>query len=591
MKNRYLMILYIFLVLSKNLSAVTLCEWTNKSLRVLPEYTKGELPFKDQRVINGKEITESLGNLLGRFKNSHDNFRNDALWLDKDPKSFNNLFDFDIEKKGQWIHPFVQKIKVEAGTKLCFFGDIHGSMHSSLRNYWNLTLLEYIDNNFKIIKPNCYIIFLGDLSDRGRWSIETWDLAIQLKMANWDKVIILRGNHEETVSKSFYDKLKVKYPRDNLYDQLSNQLSHIFELSPLTLFIECNDYFIQCCHGGIDPLYDPENFLRDPTKKYARIKNDLFEQQKEEYYAIDKQQSQEIEEATNRLIGDEKEFELLEIKEQEKVLENIGKMSKKLENEYKDKKIAKLNQIAENCTIIEQSIEAIRAKLGSPLYDFLWCDFYHEDINKVEWNPERGSQIYLNRLDTLFKNLFLNEKIKAIIRGHQHFDFGLKLLSKLAKELKHWEDVVTIQEKEEAKFKIGNYIPILTFSTAPEGVGSTERPMNYDCFGILTTAEKFEDCYMEVFETMLPPDRNGKFLSIKKITTAGGKHVIGMEYSQESKDIVIDPELVEIAQRNVKIFVERKQSTFEWFTSTIKMTFNTTMKKIRAWKSTFGNKK
>jgi serine/threonine protein phosphatase 1 len=64
-------------------------------------------------------------------------------------------------------------------------GDVHGCLHafqSLLEKYWNDVDL---------------LIQLGDLIDRGKFSGETVQYAQTLQVQNPDRVIILRGNHEQ----------------------------------------------------------------------------------------------------------------------------------------------------------------------------------------------------------------------------------------------------------------------------------------------------------------------------------------------------------------------------------------------------------
>ncbi|KKQ33568.1 MAG: hypothetical protein US49_C0001G0248 [candidate division TM6 bacterium GW2011_GWF2_37_49] len=148
---------------------------------------------------------------------------------------------------------FIQKIKIPTGSNVCIIGDIHGSIHSLLRNLWRLVFLKTLNNNLKIIKKNFYLIFLGDYVDRGPCSVEVLATLIDLKMMNWDKVFLLRGNHENTtmnMAYGFFDELQAK-----TICSLTEVNDNFYKYLPYALFVGsgADASFVQFCHGGIEP--------------------------------------------------------------------------------------------------------------------------------------------------------------------------------------------------------------------------------------------------------------------------------------------------------------------------------------------------
>ncbi|ATU07672.1 metallophosphoesterase [Methanohalophilus portucalensis] len=112
-------------------------------------------------------------------------------------------------------------------------GDIHGD-------------LKALDLILKMQKKiNCErMIFLGDYIDRGPNSVEVLNKLFRLKIADPDKIILLRGNHETAEMNycgGFYDELG----RDDSLFVLAN---HVFEEMPIAAII-FNRIF--CVHGGI----------------------------------------------------------------------------------------------------------------------------------------------------------------------------------------------------------------------------------------------------------------------------------------------------------------------------------------------------
>jgi hypothetical protein len=96
-----------------------------------------------------------------------------ASWEGNPPKKdfYHSTEEKDLQKIE--LAPFSQKIKVPSNSKIGMIGDIHGSVHSLMRNLIRMNLLGYFDQQFRL-KNDFYLIFLGDLSDRGYYGIETW---------------------------------------------------------------------------------------------------------------------------------------------------------------------------------------------------------------------------------------------------------------------------------------------------------------------------------------------------------------------------------------------------------------------------------
>lgn len=158
---------------------------------------------------------------------------------------------------------YCQKQVVPIGSEVALVGDIHGSAHSLLK-----IIKNYVDDNFKIIKDNFYIVFTGDYVDRGMYGVEVWYTLLRLKLANWDKVFVLRGNHENLLLNSdrnlgFYAELAAKYGECAITFWL-NMFDDLYQRLVLVLYLKSGDSWVQCCHGGIDPCCNISAFLSVP---------------------------------------------------------------------------------------------------------------------------------------------------------------------------------------------------------------------------------------------------------------------------------------------------------------------------------------
>ena len=154
---------------------------------------------------------------------------------------------------------------LERDSQVCFFGDLHGSAHSLIRDLKKLKELGYIDNQFKITKKNFHIIFLGDYIDRGIYGVEVVYTLCRLKLANPSQVILVRGNHEDYIlapdfrkkhtkeeqkdnAPSFIDELYLKF---DLTQKDEIALFRFYELLPVVCYVGTSSDMLHCCHGGL----------------------------------------------------------------------------------------------------------------------------------------------------------------------------------------------------------------------------------------------------------------------------------------------------------------------------------------------------
>jgi len=166
--------------------------------------------------------------------------------------------------------PFMQKIIIPTGSTVFVWGDTHGCIHSLLRTLRRLQEQGYLNDQFKIIKPNTYLMYLGDCVDRGYYGLEVLYTLMRLKTANPDHVILIRGNHEDayvnrlTSCVSFDDELTEKQFKHR------HRLYRLYDMMPPIVYLgsgsAANRAYLMCCHGGLEIGITPHNLLVAPDQ-------------------------------------------------------------------------------------------------------------------------------------------------------------------------------------------------------------------------------------------------------------------------------------------------------------------------------------
>lgn len=394
------------------------------------------------------------------------------------PEQLQERYEFSTKGGGQNFMPYVQKLMVPEGSKICFMGDIHGSIHSLVRNLESLVRMGYLNNDFKIstgLESPFYMIFLGDYVDRGTWSVEVLYLLIILKHQNPNNVFLLKGNHETysmnspNQNSSFYRELTRKYAGERGNEEvvaLLKKYNNFFEYLPCALFlgIQGDDgvaEFALCSHGGIDPHHNPQKLL---------------------------------------LASEEKRFELLSP-----------------ENEKSPQEGQELFALTEGTgTFLDRG------------RGYIWADYCQEDFWQKQGKkgscivPSSTYRVFIpidvaNRLLENLTQKLEKAAVRVCIRGHQHGVYGLKIgspnwlgYSRASSEnpefhaemSSHWTTHVEPEDMGGDGFSLAKYGPIYTFSTAHDA--GVELP--YDCFGIVKVAKNFEDWKLAPYEWEIGDD-------------------------------------------------------------------------------------
>ncbi len=191
---------------------------------------------------------------------------NDLLKLISKVKKLYDKLNVNVEyKKNSYI---IKKL-LPKESKIIYLGDYHSSVHSLMVVINYLQEKGILTNDYKLT-DNYYIIFLGDIVDRGPYGIECLYIIYLLFYINNQedyRVIILNGNHEE---EDTYKRYGFSTEMDHQISTSREDLEELIEYLPLCLFIKNNDdsnsKWYQFCHGGIDKHHlngEIKNFLNN----------------------------------------------------------------------------------------------------------------------------------------------------------------------------------------------------------------------------------------------------------------------------------------------------------------------------------------
>lgn len=159
------------------------------------------------------------------------------------------------------VNGYIQKLMLPVGAEVIVFGDLHGSMHAFARMLLKLVDTGYLDQHLRLVKPNTYMMFLGDFTDYGFDGVGTLWTAFYLRAVNPSRVFLCRGNHEDRCLNehprfNFAGEVRSKYELSQAKNML-NAVYDLYEYLPFAIFlcIEGSTKFgyAQCCHGGIEP--------------------------------------------------------------------------------------------------------------------------------------------------------------------------------------------------------------------------------------------------------------------------------------------------------------------------------------------------
>ena len=166
--------------------------------------------------------------------------KNKFLWS---PSFFKDILSLLIERRKAYGYSgnFIHKIS-PVSSYFFIWGSLHGAFHSLVRDLEYLEKKGFIDNEFRITSPNCYLVFNGNAVDGSPYIIETLTLIMCLIKANIDRVFYIKGKQEYQSYWKNYGlnrELKIKF-NENLNDlaRLEDSIDKFFNTLPLAIYLD-----------------------------------------------------------------------------------------------------------------------------------------------------------------------------------------------------------------------------------------------------------------------------------------------------------------------------------------------------------------
>jgi len=364
------------------------------------------------------------------------------------------------------FQPFAQKLSVPEDSEIFFRADLHGDVRSLLANLTWLNDKGYL-RDWTIARPNFYMIFLGDYTDRGAYGVEVLYTLLRLKLANPDRVFLARGNHEEVGLQSrygFLEEARAKYGASfNV-----QKVERAYDFFPVVIYAGTSEDFLQCNHGGLEPGFSPRALL----------------------------------ESSNALA-----FQFLGVLNQKKFLAAHADWPADTNRESRR-------------TAEEFFRDFIPESPVSPtVLGFMWNDFavvasepqfQNNPLRAFIYGP-RATQIILRDACTDTR------RVQAVFRGHQQASALNPMMRRLLASrgvFRHWQaaDSATLLESsirdlakvlETADTRSIPTGSVWTFNVSPDSVYGEACDYDFDTFGILKLARNFSEWRLQVINLLI----------------------------------------------------------------------------------------
>lgn len=168
------------------------------------------------------------------------------LHLKKDPIFSESFFETILNQviKTRQAHDlkdsFIQKIDLDETSKVIVFGPVQGAFHGLIRYLEKLNDLGIIDENLKLISPDYYMVFTGDVVNRSPYTLEIFSIILKLLLVNPANIIYLKGPQEfpdNSTNHSLDRELEYRaYATSKSEEILKQETEKFFNTLPIVLY-------------------------------------------------------------------------------------------------------------------------------------------------------------------------------------------------------------------------------------------------------------------------------------------------------------------------------------------------------------------
>lgn len=360
------------------------------------------------------------------------------------------------------FQPFAQKLVVAAGAEFIFHGDFHGDVRSFVG------MLQWLNSNgrmdgFRLKSRRCFLVFLGDYTDRGAYGVEVLYTLFRLAVENPGQVLMARGNHEDfllTANYGFLHELRTKYgPSTNPL-----RIWRMFDFLPVVIYLGVGNDYLQCNHGGMEPGYDAHDLLNAEGKERYQL---LGEIRRRQFQQAHPQWVSPLDARTRQL----------------------------LTRRMKD--FRPQNPTTPN-------------SLG-----FMWSDYaLYKDAAPLGYNTNRMAFVFgQSPTAYLLRTASRGEaQLHAVFRAHQHSSAPNPMMKRLLASrgaFRHWQSTDTVRQANAQADALKSLVDtrpvrpitpgsVWTWNVAPDSVYGRGNRYTFDTIGILTTAPQFTQWKVEV---------------------------------------------------------------------------------------------
>jgi hypothetical protein len=241
-------------------------------------------------MLTSKSIDTILSNLNSAFKKQLE-YIYDLVPESHPFKTYLDNYEAETFEKLKNINindSIVMKVNITKQTKIVMFGDFHGSFHTFFRLLCRLHKYDILNLDTFKINDNYKMIFLGDILDRGQYSLDIINIIFKLIAINNTKddlkIIYNRGNHEVInifERDGFLQELNSKLEISDK-DIFLKQYLHLLNVLPSAIVLNCENNLFWCSHGGFPVRY----IKKETDKEYIPFVN-LFDNNKLIYLTSD----------------------------------------------------------------------------------------------------------------------------------------------------------------------------------------------------------------------------------------------------------------------------------------------------------------